>query len=86
MLVEHELAIIKNSGQATYHERREEEEANEGIFCYLHLQDFTRISVSWTMYVNVDSPNLGFPYFLGGPLKKNTLYIKALARFDSRSR
>ena len=27
-----------------------------------------RLGVSWTIYVNVDSPNLGFPYFnfLGG--------------------
>ena len=22
-----------------------------------------RFGVSWTIYVNVDSPNLGFPYF-----------------------
>ena len=22
-----------------------------------------RLGVSWTIYVNVDSPNLGFPYF-----------------------
>ena len=32
-----------------------------------------RLGVSRTIYVNEDSPNLGFPYFnfLGGPVKKN---------------
>ena len=33
--------------------------------------------VSGPIYVNVDSPNLGFPYFnffMGVPVKKNTLY------------
>ena len=37
-----------------------------------------RLAVSRTIYVNVDSPNLGFRYFnfLGGSqLKKNTLYL-----------
>ena len=29
---------------------------------------WTRLGVSWPIYANVDSPNLGFPYFylLGG--------------------
>ena len=37
---------------------------------------YARLGVSRPIYVNVDSPNLGFPYFnfLGGyQLKKNTL-------------
>ena len=35
------------------------------------------LGVSRTIYVNVDSPDLGFPYFnfLGGYQLKNTLYI-----------
>ena len=36
-----------------------------------------RLGVSRPIYVDVDSPNLGFPYFnfLGGvPVRKNTLY------------
>ena len=36
------------------------------------------LGVSRTIYVNVDSPNLSFPYFnfLGGyQWKKNTLYV-----------
>ena len=39
------------------------------------------LGVSRLIYVNVDSPNLGFTYFnlLGGyQLKKNTLYIVPL--------
>ena len=31
------------------------------------------------LYINVDSPNLGFPYFnffWGVPVKKNTLYVQ----------
>ena len=31
------------------------------------------LGVSWPIYVAVDSPNIGFPYFLGGvPVKKTT--------------
>ena len=36
------------------------------------------LGVSRPIYVNVDSPNLGFPYFnflRGAPVRKNTLYI-----------
>ena len=39
------------------------------------------LGVSRPIYVNVDSPNLGFTYFnfLGGvPVKKNTLYVGGL--------
>ena len=40
---------------------------------------FTNIGVSRTIYVNVDTPNLGFTYFnfLGGvgAVKKTTLYF-----------
>ena len=36
-----------------------------------------RKGVSRTIYVNVDSPNLGFSNFLGGTSEKNTLYIIA---------
>ena len=40
------------------------------------LQIFCLIISLRPIYVNVDSPNLGFPYFLGeGQWKKNTLYI-----------
>ena len=38
---------------------------------------YARLGVSRPIYVNVDTPNLGFPFFnfLGGyQLKKNTLY------------
>ena len=37
---------------------------------------WARLGVSRPIYVNVDSPNLGFPYFnfLGGYQLKNTLY------------
>ena len=37
---------------------------------------YARLGVSRSIYVNVDSPNLGFPYlaFLGGTSEKNTLY------------
>ena len=36
------------------------------------------------VYVNVDSPNLGFPYFnfLGGTSEKNTMYDKCTFEFD----
>ena len=39
-----------------------------------------RLGVSGPIYVNIDSPNLGFPYFnfLGGYELKNTLYITRL--------
>ena len=33
-----------------------------------------RLGVSRPIYVNVDTPNLGFTYFLGGAVKKSTLY------------
>ena len=38
---------------------------------------WARLGVSRTIYVNVDSPNLGFPYFnfLGGTSEKITLYM-----------
>ena len=42
------------------------------------------LGVSWLIYVNVDSPNLGFPYFnfLGGyQWEKNTLYNLACYSF-----
>ena len=35
---------------------------------------WARLGVSRTTYVNVDSPNLGFPYFLGGYQLKKNLY------------
>ena len=41
----------------------------------VHTEIRIRLGVSRTIYVNVDSPNLGFPYFnfLGGlPVKKKT--------------
>ena len=43
-----------------------------------------RLAVSRPIYVAVDSPNLGFPYFnfLGGvPVIKNTLYLYLYAQF-----
>ena len=41
---------------------------------------WARLGVSRTLYVNVDSPNLGFPYFnySGGTSEKNTLYFTAM--------
>ena len=42
---------------------------------------YARLGVSRLIYVNVDSPNLGFPYFnfLGGyQLKKHPVYIEFL--------
>ena len=37
-----------------------------------------RLGVSRPIYVNVDSPNLGFPYFLGGYLWKKTPCMSGL--------
>ena len=39
----------------------------------VHTEIRIRLGVSRTIYVNVDSPKLGFPYF-----KKNTLYNKQI--------
>ena len=47
------------------------------------------LGVSWTIYVNVDSPNLGSPYFkfLGeAQWKQNTLYIMYLAAWAIKGR
>ena len=40
-----------------------------------------RLGVSRPIYVNVDSPNLGFPYFFRGvPVKKNILYFENMEK------
>ena len=42
---------------------------------------YARLGVSWPIYINIDSPNLGFPYFIffrGGPVEKKPPYTSTI--------